>query len=835
MNKNDNAMGVVITVVAATMLLSHSFAATSVPASIADATAAGYVTMDVADAWGDCFTYSTKNDGDSKPYAGRVWSDKEAISANKNYFASTTTVAGAGTGNTPASLTIPSPAGDGGIFVYSGGTHSFRNTTTLNFGTRRVVVRGSNPKFAHYSPNLVLRVAHLEIQTTSSAPFTYELNSANSTAGATRSTTLFVSSLEGESSAYMVMQPAQAEAGSYYEKLVGDASGYLGTIKVTGNGKVSAAGTGHFLALGCSKFGGKVEVLNKGGVSAVSGTNVTMRALSVKSGGVWQPGAQTWTIGDLSIADACTLNVTADTRIVVTNSLSLGVKPLTFDFGGAQLFSFDTSATSTKPAETNVLMTVASGIDIREGDIAVANVATDPSSVPHWRLATFPGENGTTVVAIVHDEVVIGTASDLSPTSASKWSDGLAVHGDAEYYNKWYAFTPNVSGGGEYVFPGVAMTTMGALLPNCEGTVVSNLTLQVRAAGQDNVRLAFYGQNLPAGHDGLQYISGGVVTVLPHYSSPDIYCVFRGYLNRYFRLDSRLEGSGNIRVQAYAETSDPRFRAEFNSINTNYTGKVRVWTPTYAGASGKPATPTLTYSTRFHLWDARNVGGRIGSFAYDGFSVGNMSCVVVTNDVTFDTSFNRGIYIVSMGRFNVSQGATLTFATPVTFAGELRKEGAGVLALGAKPRFIDGDESTDPVAGTNVLNVAAGGIKVVSAEALDGLAVTFAAGAELHVPAVTDDADLAAYGAVMTRTLSSFATDGGKAALVIDDYAIGAEASMFAVATFATKAAADATAARIKPRKLDNGFSGSLSVAATEAGYTIFAKYSQRGMVISYR
>ena len=547
MNRNNNAVVAAMTAVAATMLLSHGLAATSVPTSIADATAAGYVTMDVADEWGNCFTYSTKNDGEGKPYAGRVWSDKAAISADKNYYASKATVAGGGTGNTPTSLAIPSPAGDGGVFVYSGGTHSFRNTTTLNFGTRRVVVRGSNPKFAHYSPNLVLRVAHLEIQTTSSAPFTYELNSANSTAGAIRSTTLSVSSLEGESDAYMLLQPAQAEAGSYYEKLVGDASGYLGTIKVTGNGKVTAAGTGHFLAIGCSKFGGKVEVLNKGGVSAVSGTNVTMRALNVKSGGVWQPGAQTWTIGDLSIAEACTLDVTTDTRIVVTNSLTLGAKPITFDFGGAQVFSFDVNSTATKPAETNVLMTVAAGIDLVEGDVAVANVGGGTYGIPHWRLQIFPGEDGTTVAALVHDEVVVGTANGLTPTSAAKWSDGLAVHGGAEYYNQWYSFAPDVAGCGEYVFPGVAMTTMGALLPNCEGTVMSNLVFQLRAAGQDNVRLSFYGQNLPAGHDGLQYISGGVVTVLPHYSSSDIYGVFRGYLNRYFRLDSRLEGSGNCR------------------------------------------------------------------------------------------------------------------------------------------------------------------------------------------------------------------------------------------------------------------------------------------------
>ncbi len=823
-----------LAMVAVGVMIHNGPAATSVPTSVAEATAAGYVTMTAGDAWGNCFTYSTLDDGEGVPYAGRVWSDGKAISAINNYFAHTTTVAGAGTGNTPQTLVIPSPAA-GGLFVYSGGTHSFRNTHTLDFGTRRVVAR-SGTKMTHYYAALNLRAACLEVQASSSSPLTYQVDSANSTAGNTRNGTLSVAALVGEDDACMLIQPTKTEAGKFSERLIGDASGYLGTIKVTGNGQVTESGIGHFLELGCTRFGGAVEVYDRGGVSVASGTNVTMRALSVKSGGVWLPGGQTWTIGDLSISDGCVIsNLTAQTRIVVTNSLTRGDSPITLDFGGTSIFSFNINSTSTTPAETNVLMTLAQGIRIGEGDVAVVNVKSGTYDIPHWRLEFLPGQDGTTVVAFVHDAVVVGTSSGLTPTSSEKWSDGQAVHGNAEYYNRWYGFSPDVSGGGTYVFPGTYMTTIGSLTPNCEGVVVSNLVLKVRPSNEDAVRLYFYGQNTTAGHDGLQYIAGDVVTVPAYHSDANAYAVFQGYLNRYFRLDSRLEGDGNIRVLAAPNKSNPRFRAEFNNLNTNYTGKVTVFTPTYDGSGGNPATPTLTYSTRFHLWDARNVGGRLDAFAFDGFTVANMSCVVITNDVTFDMSMNRGVSIVSMGRFDVAEGATLSLATPVTYAGELRKEGGGCLALGAKPRFIDGGTETQPQEGTNILNVVAGGVKIAHAEALDGLDVTFAAGTALHIPGGSSNADLEAYGAVMTNALSAVSVAAGQVALVLDDPDL--EAGMIArgVMTFATKAEADAAAGLLKPRKLANGHSGSLAVVQTEAGHTVLATFQHSGLSIIIR
>lgn len=808
----------------------YAAAATAVPTTTAEATAAGYVTMTAADAWGSCFTYSTLDDGNGIPYAGRVWSDGAAISAGKNYFAHTTTVAGGGTGNTPGTLTIPGQAGD--IFVYSGGTHSFRNTTKLDFRTRRVVVR-NGAKIAHYQDWLNLCAQFLEVQSTAASPFVYELNAANNTAGKARRATLTVA-LVGDADACMVLQPAQAEAGLFSEQLIGDASDFLGTMEVRGNGKVTAAGTGHFVALGCSSFGGTVEAADGGGVSAMAGTNVAMRALSLLPGGIWHPGSQTWTIGDLSVSDGCRIaNVTTSTRIVVTNSVAHGDAPVTFDFGGATVFTYDTNTSATKPAETNVILTLASGVAATLDDFAVTNVGTGPYGIPHWRLELIPGENGVTSLALVHDEVVIATASGLTPSSTS-WSDGLAVHADAEYYAKWYQFAPDVADHCEYTFPGSCLTTIGSVTPWCEGTVAAKLVLPVRKSGEDAVRLYFYASNLSSGHDRLQYIAGGTVTV-PAHSDAGTFAVFQGYMNNYFRLDSSLEGDGDIHVQIASNVSDPRFRAEFTGLNTNYMGKITVTTPVFAGDGAKPATPTKTYSTRFHMRDARNVGGKLAAFAWDGFTVANMSCVVVTNDLLFDASLNRGIAVISQGRFDVADGAALTLATPITFAGELVKEGAGTLALSAKPRFIDGEETTAPVAGANVLRVAEGALKIAGAEALAGLAVTFAAGTALHIPAVTDDADLAAYGAAMTQPTSSISVEQGRIALVADDVSPAAKKIVCPVATFATKAEADAAVSLLKPVSLSSELQGSLAVRTTTEGYTVVATWSHSATVLILR
>jgi hypothetical protein len=80
----------------------------------------------------------------------------------------------------------------------------------------------------------------------------------------------------------------------------------------------------------------------------------------------------------------------------------------------------------------------------------------------------------------------------------------------------------------------------------------------------------------------------------------------------------------------------------------------------------------------------------------------------------------------------------------ITYSGEFRKEGEGLLKLGGTARFTEGALET-PLEDTNVLSVAAGSVMPTDVTAFDGLEVHFAAGAKLVLD-LSAAGDLAKYG-----------------------------------------------------------------------------------------
>ena len=65
--------------------------------------------------------------------------------------------------------------------------------------------------------------------------------------------------------------------------------------------------------------------------------------------------------------------------------------------------------------------------------------------------------------------------------------------------------------------------------------------------------------------------------------------------------------------------------------------------------------------------------------------------------------------------------------------GELVKLGGGVLSLGGRISFIDGNPATQPEEGTNRLSVAEGALRVASAKACNGMEISFGNGTYLIV------------------------------------------------------------------------------------------------------
>ena len=191
-------------------------------------------------------------------------------------------------------------------------------------------------------------------------------------------------------------------------------------------------------------------------------------------------------------------------------------------------------------------------------------------------------------------------------------------------------------------------------------------------------------------------------------------------------LDADLYGTAGLLVR---NNSDNEGWIALAHMNTNFHGRLTI--------TQNPKDGVIT-PCNFNaiLGDARNWGGEFTASAntYDAIKISNFPKVSVTNSVDF-TEPTRGMLILAGATFAVNEGKTMRLSNQVTYAGVLNKTGAGTLDLAGVARFIDGDAATAPVADTNVINVVEGSLKVSSDAAADGLAVSFAEGTKLIVPA----------------------------------------------------------------------------------------------------
>ncbi len=134
--------------------------------------------------------------------------------------------------------------------------------------------------------------------------------------------------------------------------------------------------------------------------------------------------------------------------------------------------------------------------------------------------------------------------------------------------------------------------------------------------------------------------------------------------------------------------------------------------------------------------------------------------------LTGNASANSRGYI----EFDVAEGAEFALKENLRLNNALWKTGAGTLALGgAKPVFGTSGVTT-PTIGTNVLHIVEGGFKPVSAEAVNGLEVTFAEDTVLELEAVADISDgLGKYGMINTKWSTPFVLpEGGLVVKLVD-------------------------------------------------------------------
>ncbi len=257
-------------------------------------------------------------------------------------------------------------------------------------------------------------------------------------------------------------------------------------------------------------------------------------------------------------------------------------------------------------------------------------------------------------------------------------------------------------------------------------------------------------------------------------------------------VDAELCGSGNLIIR---NMNDQGSYINFGHINTNFHGRFSL--------TQNPTTNYTRYLFTSYLGDARNWGGQYtaSDSTYNSITLSRFPKVAVTNDVTFADP-TRGIFVSEGAKFDVSDGKTLRLANQVTYAGILEKDGAGTLDLAGVARFINGKETTAPVAETNVLNILAGALKVSSKTAADGLAVTFSEGTRLIVPADTE----AGYFNVKWDAPLAIDTTDGTLPVVIEPVADMVGDVAVPICTFNATAAADIPETAFSVKKMANGF-----------------------------
>ena len=312
------------------------------------------------------------------------------------------------------------------------------------------------------------------------------------------------------------------------------------------------------------------------------------------------------------------------------------------------------------------------------------------------------------------------------------------------------------------------------------------------------------------------------------------------------RIESNLTGDGLLRADTRAASANggPRGWTELTGDNSAWTGKLLVTIDNDAQSRteewGSPCPNEKLFASLL-VRNERNLGGPLATFAKDALLVNQMCMVRAVDDIDFSTR-NRGVMVEREARFSVDEGKTFRIGNQLTLAGVMRKEGAGVLALGGPLRFVDGEAATLPVAMTNRVRLVEGALKPMATNAFDGAEIVVESDAAKFMFDIAPEADgLQAYGLLDTKWATPIVLDGATKVNVElvppsdgwqeeahDGYTVG----LFTVASQST---AESILSKVSVRKRYPKNHLSLRVSPNDIGsYTVEAVFDPKpGVIIS--
>ena len=408
----------------------------------------------------------------------------------------------------------------------------------------------------------------------------------------------------------------------------------------------------------------------------------------------------------------------------------------------------------------------------------------------------------------------------LAVTNAAAWSDGKLPHAGAHYLiasdddvtgrsgGNTYFYTASTN---EFVFPGDSLTLGSHVCSRIFAKQFTVPTLRLLDSCEIWSRAG-------TTFDGTEVVADSGVVRLSSFNGTTM--TFSGDLS----------GAAEVRVGTVTSTSVPGGTYKFNGGNSDFVGTLVV--SQYVQGVQYGATYSERYQ-RFYLYNSTTLGGALPAFNPEAAVLSEFGRFTLNNDVSISTNLNRGLAVYGNGVVDTA-AHSLNLGMPLTMDGTLYKLGAGTLRLDAN-RHAVGE-------GGGTIVVTNGTLAVAAADAINGIAVSFAPGTALVLKTNLADEELTRYGIRNVGLAEPFVLAEGMAALPLTVDATGGgelprgHGGTVGILTVSDSATNRLDAAITVPRTYRGFKFSSVKVHDDENGWTTYAaRYEPTGCVISIR
>jgi hypothetical protein len=495
-------------------------------------------------------------------------------------------------------------------------------------------------------------------------------------------------------------------------------------------------------------------------------------------------------IANLSLADGATLDFSGGGTISVTNSWSaLG------------LITVKSPVAASYPQVVLEVPTSCGRLDVRSftGDCVRFDVLTENGIqklrtyekveyASHTDYSELTGYVTQTNGSSSYDGADAGFNAFGKPDG---WSDGWVPHADTNYYSYLMGMCMTTNS----TFGGKSFTVERLSLRFGKSGITIDIP-DLRVLGGSSYANGFFSTS---GNSGTYYVKGNM-TVLSRLTDKWPFAFYGGADNLYWISSQKIFGDAlrafALRAAPNKEPGSIDFYVDFLGDLSEYYGTIIVSTNGTARLGGSALPGTIRLDTAY---------SHVDTLAADGAEVkiGNLQSLIGTS-------------------ISVAATNTLAVTDSLAVTGTLTKNGGGVLASGG---------AVTAGAGA-VLSVAAGGLRADSAQAFDGIPITFADGATYVRDCEATDAGLVQYGLYDEAAV----TAAGTLNVDLRNFSLG-DAGKKEVALFTVpEAGADALAAAIRFSPRPKGYAIDTTVADAGSGMkTVKAVIKMAGITVIIR